>query len=110
MGQESLEGTYLEERIKKVTAGMSSGKTYDRRAKDQEEEELVTKEMRDFVAKECEEVLLFFGYANITSEDQGYVIKNPTQEQKELFGKFKENNKANIAWHAKDKETIDKTL
>ena len=48
--------------------------------------------MLDYVTKECEEVLLFFGYANITSEDKGYVIKAPSDQQKELFGKYKQTN------------------
>mmetsp|Transcript_2100 Transcript_2100/g.1972 ORF Transcript_2100/g.1972 Transcript_2100/m.1972 type:complete len:92 (-) Transcript_2100:81-356(-) len=56
------------------------------------------------------DILLFFGYANITSEDQGYVIKDPTAEQKALFGQYKQSNKEHIALYAKDKEVIDKTF
>jgi len=35
MGQESLQGTYLEKRIKDVASHESKGKTYDRRLKEE---------------------------------------------------------------------------
>ena len=63
--------------------------------------------MLGFVTKECEEALLFFGYANLTSDDKGYVIKNATEEQKANFGKYKQTNEEAITWYAKDKATID---
>mmetsp|Transcript_42482 Transcript_42482/g.40725 ORF Transcript_42482/g.40725 Transcript_42482/m.40725 type:complete len:141 (+) Transcript_42482:1024-1446(+) len=109
MATQNLGGTYVEKRIKDLVGKQSTGKTYDRRSKDQEED-LVTQEMIDFVAKECQEVLLFFGYANLTSQDKGYIVQNPSSDQKKLFGQYKESNRESIAWYVKDKKVIDNTF
>eukprot|EP00349_Pseudokeronopsis_sp_Brazil_P006233 CAMPEP_0202964252 /NCGR_PEP_ID=MMETSP1396-20130829/8338_1 /ASSEMBLY_ACC=CAM_ASM_000872 /TAXON_ID= /ORGANISM="Pseudokeronopsis sp., Strain Brazil" /LENGTH=142 /DNA_ID=CAMNT_0049686221 /DNA_START=868 /DNA_END=1293 /DNA_ORIENTATION=+ len=89
LGAESIEGTYMQERIRRLLESESKGKTYERRSKDKEEEELYTQEMKDWVSKECEDGLIFFGYAKFEG-DTGYVIKNPTEEQRALHGKYKE--------------------
>jgi len=82
----TIEGTYVESRIHQVFEQESSGKAYSLRPK--KENDLITEEMKKFATKECEKGLLYFGYSNFESEEKEFYIKDPSEDQKQLFKKY----------------------
>ena len=108
-GKESLEGTYIEKRLKDYIAEQNSGKTYERRSKEKEED-LATPDLIEQMVEACRLPLIFFGYVDIEGTGKGYPIKNVTAEEKEMFRAYKRVNQEAIHWHATKKEEIDNTF
>jgi hypothetical protein len=112
MAQDSIDGTYLEKRIKDTLANKDSGVAYKPRAgKINGNLEYFSEENIKLIKNNCREFLILFGYVKVPGQDNTsgfFEYDDLTADEIKQAGSFVALNKEQKAWHKANLADINK--